>query len=231
MARIIVVEGKSGTGKTTSLRNLPPESTFIISPNGKGLSFPGWKKKFIPFENGKGNFARVSGLKALTTLVSQVEQHAKHIKYLVIDDHTHYFSHRTLSPSFMAQNSGGATFQRWAVFGADVFNSFWSKADQMRGDLTIIVNHHTDIKDDGSLGMKTSGKLLDKEVDLPSQVEFIFHTRVLEQDGKRSYKFMTNTDGIHESKTPMGMFEDEFIDNDIYAAIKIIDAYENGENL
>lgn len=132
----------------------------------------------------------------------------------------------------MAQNTGGATFARWNVFGADVFNSFWSKADNMREDLTIIVNHHTTIKDDGTLGFKTSGKLLDNEVDCPSQVEYIFHTRVMEgNDGKMAYKYQTNSDGVHEAKTPMGMFDEQFIDNDIFAAIQVIDAYENGENL
>lgn len=230
MARIIIVEGKSGTGKTTGLRNLPPQETFILSPNGKGLSFPGWKKKFIPFKDGKGNLMRVSDLNTLAQRVKQIAEGAPHVKYVVVDDYTHYFTHRTLSPKFMAQNSGGAVFARWNVFGADVFNSFWSKADEMREDLTIIVNHHTTIKEDGTLGFKTSGKLLDNEVDCPSQVEYILHTRVLEgENGKMAYKYLTNSDGVHEAKTPMGMFEEQLIDNDIYAVIQKIDAYENGE--
>ena len=231
MARIIIVEGKSGTGKTTGLRNLPPKETFVLSPNGKGMSFPGWKSIFTPFDTktGTGNLMRVKDLSALATTIKQIEQGAKHIKYLVVDDYTHYFTHRTLSPQFLAQNSGGAVFSRWNVFGADVFNSFWSKASEMREDLTIIVNHHTTIKEDGTLGFKTSGKLLDNEVDCPSQVEYIFHTRVLIENDKRVYKYMTNTDGVFEAKSPMGCFEELFIDNDIYAAIQQIEKYELGQ--
>jgi hypothetical protein len=173
---------------------------------------------------------RVSELKELTDMIEQISTHAKHVKYLVIDDYTHYFNRRIFSPKFMAQNTGGAVFERWNVFGADVFNTFWSKADKFRGDLTIIVNHHTSPKDDGTIGFKTAGKLLDDKIDCPSEVEYIFHTRVLEgSNGAMSYKFMTNTDGIHEAKTPMGMFKEQFIDNDIYAAIQVIDAYEFGE--
>ena len=46
----LCIYGESGTGKTTSLRNMNPESTFIISTTGKPLSFKGWKKKYIPFK-------------------------------------------------------------------------------------------------------------------------------------------------------------------------------------
>lgn len=230
MAKIIIVEGKSGTGKTTSLRNLPPNETFILSPNGKGLSFPGWKKKFIPFANGKGNLMRVKDLKELKTRIIQVATGAPHIKYLVLDDYTHYFNERIFSDKFMAQNAGGAVFERWAIFGADVYKSFWKDAGGLRDDLTIIVNHHTAINQDGSIGFKTVGKMLEEKIDCPSIVEFILHTRVLDgENGKMSYKFMTNTDGVHEAKTPMGMFSEQFIDNDIYAVIQTIDKYENGE--
>lgn len=229
MARIIIVEGKSGTGKTTSLRNLPHMETFVLSPNGKGLSFPGWKAKYTKFENGQGNLMRVEGLEQLKQVVEMISSGAPHIKYLVIDDYSHYFNKRIFSDEFMAQNSGGAVFERWAVFGADVYKSFWKTADQLREDLTIIVNHHTDVAADGSVGFRTVGKMLGEKIDCPSIVEYILHTRVLDgENGSRSYKFMTNTDGVYEAKTPMGMFSEQFIDNDINAVIQRIDAYENG---
>lgn len=41
MARVIAIMGESGSGKTTSLRNLTPESTFIIDSDKKGLSWRG----------------------------------------------------------------------------------------------------------------------------------------------------------------------------------------------
>ena len=46
MARVIAIMGESGSGKTTSLRNLTPENTFIIDSDKKGLSWRGWKKDY-----------------------------------------------------------------------------------------------------------------------------------------------------------------------------------------
>lgn len=50
----IAIVGESGTGKSTSLRNLNSEETFIISTTGKPLPFRGWRKKYIPFTISKG---------------------------------------------------------------------------------------------------------------------------------------------------------------------------------
>lgn len=49
-AETIAIVGESGTGKSTSLRNLNPEETFIISTTGKPLPFRAWKKKYIPIK-------------------------------------------------------------------------------------------------------------------------------------------------------------------------------------
>ena len=59
-AETIAIVGESGTGKSTSLRNLNPETTFIISTTGKPLPFRAWKKKYIPIKiegkNVSGNY-------------------------------------------------------------------------------------------------------------------------------------------------------------------------------
>ena len=45
-AETIAIVGESGTGKSTCLRNLNPEETFLISTTGKPLPFKGYKKKY-----------------------------------------------------------------------------------------------------------------------------------------------------------------------------------------
>ena len=59
---------------------------------------------------------------------------------------------------------------------------------------------------------------------------YVFHT-VLEEGemGKMEYKLLTNTDGKRVAKTPLGMFNELLIDNDLADIIKIIDDYNNGE--
>ena len=46
MANVICIAGESGSGKTTSLRNLNPAETYIIDADKKGLSWRGWKKYY-----------------------------------------------------------------------------------------------------------------------------------------------------------------------------------------
>ena len=46
MSKVIAIAGESGSGKTTSLRNLDPASTYIFDADKKGLSWRGWKKQY-----------------------------------------------------------------------------------------------------------------------------------------------------------------------------------------
>ena len=46
MAKVICIMGESGSGKTTSCRNLDPASTYYIDADRKGLSWKGWKKQY-----------------------------------------------------------------------------------------------------------------------------------------------------------------------------------------
>lgn len=46
MAKVICIMGESGSGKTTSMRNLDPDSTYYIDSDRKGLSWKGWKKQY-----------------------------------------------------------------------------------------------------------------------------------------------------------------------------------------
>ena len=58
---------------------------------------------------------------------------------------------------------------------------------------------------------------------------YVFHALVEEGDNGMEYKLLTNTDGIHVAKTPLGMFDKLKIDNDLNEIIKVIDAYNEGE--
>ena len=46
MAFCILVMGESGSGKTTAMRNLPPEKTLYIDADGKGLQWRGWRQQY-----------------------------------------------------------------------------------------------------------------------------------------------------------------------------------------
>lgn len=46
MSKVICIAGESGSGKTTSMRNLDPKSTYYIDADKKGLSWKGWRKQY-----------------------------------------------------------------------------------------------------------------------------------------------------------------------------------------
>lgn len=58
---------------------------------------------------------------------------------------------------------------------------------------------------------------------------YVFHALVENGDNGMEYKFLTNTNGTHVAKTPLGMFEELKIDNDLNEIIKVIDQYNSGE--
>ena len=225
MARAILVEGLSGTGKSTSWRNIPSEQAIVITPNGKRLPFAGAVKNYTPFDasTGKGNVITTANLNDIAVQLRGINS-APHIKYVLIDDYTHYFNARIMSKSFI--NDTG--FAKWNKFGADVFGSFLELLPTLREDLTIVVMHHVSRDETGRYTFKTSGKLLDNTIDPVSYFTYVLHTLVVRRDNLIEYNFITNDDGLHEAKTPMGCFPDLYIPNDIYEVIKQIEKYELG---
>jgi len=224
MAEIIIYEGESGCGKSTSLRNLDPAQTLIISPNGKSLPFP------------KGSEYKVGENRIITSELDDIKGVIQHVNdnmldknLVVIEDFTHYFTSRILSPKFLARNSGGDAFQRWNDFGASVFQSCFSKAETWRDDLFILILHHVEVKENGTVGFKSSGKLLEKVVDPIGYCNYVFHgvVEVDENDNIR-YMMQTNRDSQREAKTVAGCFPDFRIYNDMAKAIERIRTYKAG---
>ena len=82
MSKVIAIAGESGSGKTTSLRNLDPKSTYIIDADRKGLSWKGWKQQYN--KEGK-NYIQTSDVGKITIILHGLHTQALHIKTVVID--------------------------------------------------------------------------------------------------------------------------------------------------
>ena len=225
MAEAILVMGKSGTGKSSALRTLPPQQTIVLKPNAKSLPFPGSEKNYV---KGRNLFIK-ENLDDIYPALKEISDKAPKIHYVVLEDFTHTFSARIFSPQFLARNTGGEAFQRWNDFGASVFGAIFAHIQDLRDDLYIIVIHHTEVKEDGSIGFKSAGKLLDNTIDFPSYFTYIFHSLVLTKDEGVQYVFQTNLDGIRHAKTPYGVFDKLYVRNDMLEVISKIEAYKSGE--
>jgi hypothetical protein len=224
MAKMILILGESSTGKSSSFRDMPPEETIIISPNGKDLPFPS-----KGYERNK-NFYVTKDVNAIVPNVLNWNKTRPNVKYIILDDFFHFLNARVFSPGFMSQKSGNAAFQKWEKLGGDVYQALVGHLDELRDDLYIIVSTHTALKNTGLIGMKTSGQLLDNSVDVPSFASYTFHTVVQHSDNAPTkYKFLTNTDGERLARTPHGCFDDLLIPNNLMTAIEVINDYRQNK--
>ena len=124
-----------------------------------------------------------------------------------------------------ATETGYGKFSELAQHMMDVLRF----SETMRDDCKMIFLTHSENTGDAitpRYGIKTVGKLLAEKVTLEGMFTYVFFTKVEQDDsGKMQYKFVTNNDGECLAKTPMGMFEDMLIDNDLNEIVKIIDEY------
>lgn len=238
MAKLLGIVGFSGSGKSTSLRNMPHEETFIVSPSKAELPIPGFKKKYEKTDKPSqgGNFFQSNQLQLIPKIVKTVSEKRPDIKYLVIEDITHYFNAVTLSDEFRSKSGGNAAWARWGDFGAAVMNALFRNNEQYREDLWIITMFHpeTSMTPEGErLKIKTPGNLLEREVDIPSYYNNLLYTKVEPvnraepQPASARYKFVTNDDGYAPAKTSFGVFDDLYIENDLYNVIQAIEAFDN----
>lgn len=229
-AETIAIVGESGTGKSTSLRNLNPETTFIISTTGKPLPFRAWKKKYIPIKiegkNVSGNYYVSSKWDQILKILQIIDKMMPHIKQVIIDDFQYVLSYEFVD---RATEVGYTKFSELAQHAMEILRY----SEKMREDCKMIFLTHSENVGDNvnpKYVIKTVGKLLSEKVTLEGLFTYIFFTKVDEgNSGRMEYKLITNNDGSCVAKTSLGMFEDLEIDNDLDEIIKVIDAYNEGE--
>jgi len=215
MAKVIGIMGESGSGKTTSMRELDPESTFYIDCDKKGLSWKGWKKQYS-YE--KLNYMATDQISTVNQILEKInsQDNMKHIKVVVID---------TLNGLMVAdevRRMKEKGFDKWQ----DLAQCVWELLDSLytfRDDLTIIVVCHsqTQKEDDGYTftRIKTSGKKLDK-LNVESKLTTVLYA--VAKDGE--YVFQTKAKNS-TAKTPMGAFDADEIPNNIVDVLKALEEY------
>lgn len=201
-----MILGESGTGKSTSLRNLSPESTLLIQTVRKPLPFRSshWKPATKELPNGSVVVSDDS-----TKIVAMMQRTKKQV--IVIDDFQYL-----LANEFMRRvtdqevgNSAFAKYNEIARHAWDVLMASTSLPDHQR----VYILSHTSTDDFGKTKIKTIGKLLDEKIVMEGLVTIVLRTIV--QNG--NYLLSTRNSGSDTVKSPLGMFDEELIDNDLAA--------------
>jgi hypothetical protein len=230
MSKSILIMGESGTGKTTSFRNLNPAETFIVNVSRKDLPFKGWAKKYslLTKENEKGNRVDYYDTNKILKTMDYVSKERPEIKFLIIDD-TNY----TSSETFFKRHSE-RTWDMWNDIGAEL-GKLILKKDDLREDLTIIYCFHVEAVDDilgkKKIKAKTLGSLVDKYLSIEGKFSIVLHS-VKEFDPIdeiTNYYFYTNDLEGSGCKSPMGMF-DKKIENDMKKVIDRMIEYSDEED-
>ncbi len=205
----IIVVGQSGHGKSSSLRNLNPLTTAIIIP----------ECKVLPFQNASKFLHQVetTDMQGLNTAWAKFNT-MKEIEVIVID-------------SFSAYQRQILSFCRGAYKDWDIWSNHnkilagilqitkrsekfvvWLAIDEVIEKVTASGSKRT------QRAVKVDGKELFGAVE--SEFTICLFCDCRDINGKTVYRFQTNTDTTDSAKTPMGMFNEQYIDNDLNLVIQ-----------
>ena len=198
MAIIVMVYGQSGTGKSTSLRNFKPEDVCIVNVSGKPLPFKSKHKTF-----------NTDDYMAIDAAIKKAPA-----KSIVIDDATYLMTGEYMRT---AKVTGYQKFTDMALN----YYTLVKAAAALQSDKIVYFMGHSDTDANGNEKFKTIGKMLDEKVTLEGMFTIVLKTVVT--DGK--YQFSTRNSGQDTVKTPLGMFNDVLIDNDLAMVDKTIREY------
>lgn len=216
LSEAILIIAPSGSGKTFSLQNADPRSSYMIQVIRKSLPFRGWKKKWIEATPSKkdGNLFVSDDPEIIIRCLEAISNTRSNIKNVFIDD-----SQYIMANDFMrtALEKGYDKFSR-------IGKAFWGivvESKNQRPDLNIFFLHHSEVTDAGETKAKTVGKMLDDKITLEGMFTIVIRAGI--EDGR--HVFYTKNSGHDTVKTPHGMFKDSVIDNDITIVIKAISTY------
>ena len=212
---LIAIVGHSGSGKSTSLRNLDPETTYILDLERKGFPFRNANRfSIVPVENANA-FPRL------------LEKTLKedNCETIVVESFTKYVE----QVNTLATNSFKG-YDIWSFYNRTIRNML----DSIKNDKATII--FTAVDDIVKIPQITGGESSHRRVKVQGKVhegavekEFLMvlftEVRKNEKTEEMEYFFQTNTDGVTSAKTPMGMFDEQLIPNDIVEVLKKVEEY------
>jgi len=194
----ILIMGESGTGKSTSIRNL--KNAGIVNVYGKPLPF-------------KSNLKTVN-MDDCQKIIAALQKAEADV--IVIDDFQ-----GLLVTQFMgrAKENGYQKYTDMAKGYYDVIRTVQSLPPEKR----VYFMSHIEREQNGNEKVKTIGKLLDEKITVEGLFTIVLKTAVIE----RKYYFCTQNSGTDTVKSPMGMFDKDLIPNDLAEVDRIICDYYN----
>lgn len=207
MAIITLIIGDSGAGKTASLRHFTGSEATIFNIAKKPLPFKNTGKDKIPL-------VEVQGYEELKAKLAKARN-----KSLIIDDAQYLMAFEFFGS---IEEKGYDKFTR---MGKN-FYSLVKYASQLEKEKIIYFFMHKETSEEGQEKAKTLGRLLDEKLTLEGLFTIVLKSVVQEDEtGHLNFYFSTQNSSHDRVKTPMGMFENSLIENDLKKVDEIIREY------
>ena len=212
MGKMLLIMGEQGSGKSFSLKNLPPKEHFYIDCDKKGMNYKGWRNDYSEEQK---NYIKCNDGEIIVNLLKNISEKAKHIKYVSID---------TINSIMIAdelKRSKQKGYDKWDDM-ANIILQIIMVVPDLRDDLTVIFIGHTQTDDEGFTQLKTNGRKLNK-----IGVEGYFNTVLLAKcvnAENNEYVFETKANNS-TARTPYEAFDTMTIPNDIVKVIDVIREY------
>ncbi len=203
MGQIVLVLGTSGTGKSASMRNLKKEECLVFNTANKLLPFKSDLKTInLREENAVARYSDIKGY---------INKYKDKCKTYIVDDAQFLMAFELMS---RANEKGYEKFTEIAKHWADLMEYIGGYTPE---DVIVYFLMHNEYDNtNGTYKAKTVGKMIDQYVSPESLATIVLGTKV--EQGK--YTFTTQNSGSDTIKTPIGMFNELEIDNDL----KMVDA-------
>ena len=209
MSIATMILGESGTGKSASLRHLDPDKTLLIQTIRKPLPFKSTHWKPVTKADPSGSVFVCDQSHIICQAMLRTSR-----EIIVIDDFQYLMANEFMRRS---EEKG---FDKFSEIGRHAWDIL-SVASNLTPSSRVYILGHTQTDEQGRIKAKTIGKLLDEKITIEGMFSIVLRTTVI--NGR--YLFCTQNNGQDTTKSPMGLFDAEHIDNDLAAVDSAIKNY------
>jgi len=199
--------GESGTGKSTSLRNMDPADTLLIQAIKKPMPFrsSGWAY----VTQAGGNMIVCDDSAKIVALMHKTKR-----PVIVIDDYQYILANEYM------RRTDERGYDKFTDIGRHAWDIMCA-ASSMPDHVRVYILSHTETSEAGRVKAKTIGKMLDEKITLEGMFSIVMRTCII----NGQYLFSTRNNGQDTVKTPMGLFDADHIENDLAMVDSAITEY------
>ena len=226
MANNVIILGKSGTGKSSSIKTLDPKETIVINVLKKRLPFKGSQTLY---NEANKNLFNLDSYEQVISMLQNINTSAPHVKTIILDDVIYVMRKEYFK---RAKENGYGKYTELAQH----FQQMIQTCENLREDINVFfILHSEDVQSDKTtVGYKVStiGSLIDNQYNPVEVVPMVLYSAIKYDDkGNATYGFYTHRtmEGTVEipAKSPADMFEEDFIPNDLGYVTKKMNEYYN----